>query len=91
VAMNFQSYTMDKYKTRKSTLSSSSLVSYGRCCGSLQGRGLSTAAGALQRGNGGDTASAVMRDHAKDGKRCGGAALTHRGRLQLGFGWRSQL
>jgi hypothetical protein len=43
------------------------------------------------RGNGGDTVSAVMRDHAKDGKRCGGAALTHRVRLQLGFDWRSQL
>jgi hypothetical protein len=35
--------------------------------------------------------SVVMQDHAKDGKRCGGAALTHRGWLQLGFGWRSQL
>jgi hypothetical protein len=45
-------------------------------------------AGALQLG---DTVSAVMRDHAKDGKQCGGAALTHRGRLQLGFGWRSQI
>jgi hypothetical protein len=44
--MNFQSWTMDKYKTRKSTLFFFA-VSHGGCRGSLQGRGLSMVAGVL--------------------------------------------